>query len=243
MIFFVPLWAHVPIREQPWANYAIIFLTIAVSWWCVAWEQDALTLAGFEEDVASPWTPGGMEGLPRLRRILPAPVSALTSTLVHAGSLHLLGNMLFLWVFGNAVNSRLGHGKYVALYLVSGLMAGTLHAVMDASPVVGASGAINGVVAAFLVCFPRKNITMFVWVFGLIRPQVAPVPGIWIIPFWLIWDMLMLLIGSGGVAHWAHVGGFVTGFLLAMLLLAAGWVRPRTGEQTLLQLVGLGRAR
>ena len=251
MFIFMPLWAHVPIRQQPWANYALIAVTILVSWWCVAFEEDALALAGFEEAPVPGLTlyetrrAVELGWRPNFRRTLPAPVSALTSTFVHGGVIHLLGNMMFLWIFGNAVNQRLGHGRFLGLYALSALMAGTLHAVMRGDPVIGASGAINGVVAAFLVLFPRKKISVFMWIFlpGLWRsPRTVPVTGIVMIPFWLFWDLLMLLAGQEtGVAHWAHLGGFVTGFVLTLFVLATGWVKAREGEETLLEVFGVGR--
>jgi len=245
MFVIVPLWAHVPIRQQPWVNFALMGLTILVSWWCIAWPEDALYLAGFEERRVPGMTWREMDemramGYPvGVQRVLPAPVSALTSTLVHGGSMHLIGNMLFLWVFGNAVNLKLGHARFGVLYFLSALLSGSLHAAMEWAPVIGASGAIYGIVGAFLVCFPLERITMFVWIPLIYRPKMTAVAGVWIIPFWVMWDLLMVMLGDVGVAHWSHLGGFVTGFLVAFLFLVTGWVQPKPGDRTLLHVLGI----
>lgn len=153
-------------------------------------------------------------------------LTPVLSMFLHGGWLHLLGNALFLWVFGNNVEDVQGRGRFLAFYLICGLAAAAAHvAVSPASPVptVGASGAISGVMGAYLVLFPRVRVRMlFIFVFIF---KVIPLPAWVVLAYWFI---LQLLVGlpeltrsgpdlMGGVAVWAHVGGFVAGVVLAKL--------------------------
>lgn len=148
--------------------------------------------------------------------------TVLTSMFMHGGWLHLIMNMWFLWVFGNNIEDFLGHGFFVAFYLVAGVLASAAHVFSaPASPVptVGASGAISGVMGAYVVLYPRVRVDVLFFFFIFIR--VIPLPA------WLMlgyWFLLQLLQGAaaggmtGGVAVWAHVGGFVAGVLLLLML-------------------------
>jgi len=161
---------------------------------------------------------------------------------VHAGLIHLVGNVLFLCVFGKAANARLGSGMYLVLYTVAAIMAGLVHEAGSGEPVVGASGAINGVVAACLVFYPRDDIRFTVagaWMAGTFSQRATH-----LILWWLAWDMIALFRESAdGVAHWSHLGGFVGGFLFAMLLAAAGWMSTEDDSPTLLELLTGGGER
>ncbi len=224
----IPLKANVPADRPPWANAAIIAATVVISIWAFTDDGVLWSLAGFHGD---------------FRQTQPLLLSALTSTLVHGGIFHLLGNMVFLWVFGGAINYKLGHLGYLGLYVFSALVAGMAHYSLSGGPAVGASGAINGVMAAFLVFFPTNEVTVL-WIPNILLlrfSRTARIAGIWLILFWLAWDVLMLLMGPGRVAYWAHVGGFVAGFAVALLLAATGWVKPTEDDETLLQVFGVGR--
>lgn len=151
-------------------------------------------------------------------------VPVIVSMFLHGGWLHLLGNMLFLFVFGRSVEDRYGHFKFLSLYFLSGFAGASLHILLNAGsrlPSIGASGAIAGVLGAYFVSFPRARITtlffliFFFWTFEL--------PAIVVLGYWFLIQFVtgfqMLAIQSatgGGVAWWAHVGGFVTGLVLAM---------------------------
>ena len=147
-----------------------------------------------------------------------------TSMFLHGGWLHLAGNMLYLWIFGDNIEDRLGHGRYFAFYVLCGLAAGALHVIMDplsGIPTVGASGAISGVLGAYLVLFPRARVLTVIPVFVFI--QLAELPAIIVLAFWFIIQFFNGLVsfgvetgGSGGVAWWAHIGGFLAGFLLIL---------------------------
>ncbi|MDY7107775.1 MAG: rhomboid family intramembrane serine protease, partial [Planctomycetota bacterium] len=136
--------------------------------------------------------------------------------------LHLAFNMLFLWVFGGAVEDRLGRANYLAFYLIGGAVAGVAHMMISPAPVIGASGSIAGVTGAFLALFPRSRIQvlLFFFIIGLYS-----IPSLWFIGFYFFIDLLRqttsLLGGGGGnVAYMAHIAGYLYGFILAFLLLA-----------------------
>lgn len=227
----IPLRVDVPTDCRPWVNYALMACITLIS------------IVGFySPDLFAAWS-GIRYSLFGTRAALstddlPLPVLAVTSTFLHVGYLHLLGNMLFLWIFGNAMNYKFRHAGYLGLYLAAALFGGMAHYGMADTPVVGASGAVNGVMGAFLVFFPRNDITVFyiIW----IRPGIGRLSSVWIILLWIVWDVFLLTAGFGGaVALWAHVGGFAAGFGIAMLCAVMGWVRPMPGEQTLLNVLGV----
>jgi len=150
----------------------------------------------------------------------------LTSMFLHGGWAHLLGNMVYLWIFGDNVEDRLGHLRYLAFYLVAGMSAGLAHAYLfpdSVVPTVGASGAISGVLGAYLVLFPRARVlTLIPLVF--IFFHIVELPAVLYLGFWFLMQLLSgtlafgLAEDGGGVAWWAHVGGFVVGMALVPLL-------------------------
>ena len=154
----------------------------------------------------------------------PVPLTLLTSMFLHAGWAHILGNMLYLWIFGDNVESAFGHVKFLAFYLVAGVLASLAHVYTSPGstvPSLGASGAIAGVLGAYLVMFPRKSVHV------LIGFRRAEVPALIVIGMWAAFQFL---IGAGsllspreggGVAYLAHVGGFVAGLVLTPLLRGA----------------------
>jgi membrane associated rhomboid family serine protease len=147
-------------------------------------------------------------------------VPLLTSMFLHSGFLHLAGNMLFLWIFGDNVEDFFGHVGYFFFYLVCGIGAGLLHVVFNFHsniPAVGASGAISGVMGAYMLLYPRARILTLVFIFPL------PVPAVVFLGLWYVMQFLAGLstIGvkvTGGVAVWAHVGGFLLGMLLTTMV-------------------------
>ena len=157
----------------------------------------------------------------------PRPIwlTLLTSMFMHGGWLHILGNMLFLFIFGDNVERAFGHVKYLAFYLVCGLVAGLAQVYSDTTSVVpslGASGAISGVLAAYLVMFPNNPVRVLV----LLRfiPWIFSVPALVMIGLWAVLQFINAFSGqTDGVAYVAHIGGFVAGFLLAFVL------RPLSG--------------
>lgn len=160
-------------------------------------------------------------------RLLSAPglsqlLTILTSMFLHGGWLHLISNMLALYIFGDNVEDRVGHGRYVVFYLVCGLIAALTHIAFSstsAAPTIGASGAISGVLGAYFVLYPSARVTTLIPIF--ILPWFVEIPAIVYLGFWFLSQLLngtlAIVAGAqafGGVAFWAHVGGFVAGLLL-----------------------------
>jgi membrane associated rhomboid family serine protease len=158
------------------------------------------------------------------------PSTVVSSMFIHGGWLHLIGNMLFLWVFGDNVEDAMGHARYLLFYLLAGAGAVALQVYVDPGssiPMVGASGAIAGVLGAYLVLYPRATVAVLIpwlWFFG-----AFPVPAAFLIVFWFLLQLFSGVAALGtatgvteGIAFWAHVGGFATGLALV-------WVfrRPR----------------
>ena len=152
-------------------------------------------------------------------------LTVLTSMFLHGGWLHIIGNMWFLWIFGDNVEDYLGHIKYLLFYLLSGCAAGVAYILLDASsnqPTIGASGAIAGVMGAYFLLYPKARVLTLVFLIVFVT--------FWWLPAWVFlgyWFVLQFLSGTatslgaqnaGGVAFWAHVGGFVAGILLIKLL-------------------------
>ncbi len=154
---------------------------------------------------------------------------------LHGGILHLLGNMLFLWVFGNAVCAKIGNLRYLPIYLGLGLISGITHLVFTGGNALGASGAINGVVGMYLVFFPMNDITCYFVLF--LRPREFTLSSIWMILFWLVFDVWGAMKGGGQVAYFAHLGGFAGGFVLAILMLKLKIVTMERYEKSLLQVL------
>jgi membrane associated rhomboid family serine protease len=145
-----------------------------------------------------------------------------TYQFLHADVMHLFGNMLFLWVFGNSVNAKMGDGPYLLFYLAGGVFAGWGHAVLHDNPLTGASGAVAAVTTAYLALFPRSHVTVLLWFFLFIH--FFEVPAMIVIGLKIIvWDNIIApsLGGSQRVAHHAHLAGYLFGFAGAMVMLLA----------------------
>lgn len=139
---------------------------------------------------------------------------------IHSGFLHLLGNMWFLWIFGDNVERRLGSFRFLAFYLICGLGAALLYslaAVNKEIPVIGASGAVGGILGAYLVFFPHNKIKTLVPL--LIVWTIMSVPAAFFIIAWFVLQFVSLVFGANDmVAYWGHIGGFAAGFFLAKLI-------------------------
>ena len=145
-----------------------------------------------------------------------------TSMFMHGGIPHLLGNMLYLYIFGDNIEDAFGHGRYFAFYFICGIAASAMHIMSITTakamrlPAVGASGAISGVLGAYLLLYPRARIltlVLYVWAY------VARIPSIFFLGFWFAYQLLLgFLPQPGGVAYWAHIGGFIAGMALALIL-------------------------
>lgn len=149
------------------------------------------------------------------------PWTLITSMFLHGGFFHILGNMLYLWIFGDNVEDALGRLPYVLVYLLSGLFGSVLHIVVDptsAIPTIGASGAISGVMGAYFILYPRARVLTLVPIFYFIR--IIYLPASVLLGFWILLQLLYgcaAPAGMGGVAYFAHIGGFVVGVAAGLL--------------------------
>jgi len=159
---------------------------------------------------------------------------------LHGGLMHLIGNMLFLWVFGNAVCSKIGNVLYLPVYIMLGLAAAFTYIMFSDYPMIGASGAVNGIVGMYLIFFPLNDITCF-WMFYF-RGGTFSLSSFWMILFWLAFDILGVVGGGGAVAYTAHLGGFAAGIVIAVVLLKLQIVQMEDDERSLLQVFGINLA-
>lgn len=146
--------------------------------------------------------------------------TVLSSLFLHADFFHLLGNMWFLWIFGNSVERKIGSVKFLAFYLICGLGAAFMYsfaAINKEIPVIGASGAVGGILGAYLIFFPRNKIKSIVPLF--IIWTIISIPSSFFILAWFVLQFASLIFSSNNmVAYWGHIGGFITGFLMAKIL-------------------------
>ncbi|MCE9592380.1 MAG: rhomboid family intramembrane serine protease [Planctomycetes bacterium] len=198
---FFPIRSDRRLHSTPWVNVTLIVINVVV----FAFTHNRLQEQGVAAYFLDP-------GLPRL-------FPFITYQFMHANLLHLAGNMVFLYVFGNSVEDRLGKAGYLAFYLAGGILAGLGHALVETVPVLGASGAVAAVTGAYLALFPLSNVTMLYWFF---IPGTFEVSGVVLILFQIATNFVLWGAGEGSVAYAAHLAGYIFGFFVGMTLL---WVR------------------
>lgn len=171
-------------------------------------------------------------GAIRIQSAIPVAATVFSAMFIHGGWLHLLGNMLYLYVFGDNVEDRLGHSRYLIFYLLCGISAALVHAAIfpqSRVPSVGASGAIAGVLAAYMLCYPRARVTTLIFIFFFIR--IVRIPAIILLGLWIVLQIISgmteLSARAGGIAWFAHIGGFASGLVLLLAM------RPRAGSRKL----------
>ncbi|MEW6028161.1 MAG: rhomboid family intramembrane serine protease [Chloroflexota bacterium] len=212
----IPLRDEIPTRQVPIINYLLIAANIGVFllMWLAGPYQDALVyqFAMIPANFANGVDIGDV-------------MDIFTSMFMHAGLAHIGGNMLYLWIFGDNVEDRMGHFRYLLFYLAGGMVASLTHLLTNPNspiPTVGASGAIAAVLGAYLVCFPGSRIATFIPLPLGIFYKLTMLPSAVVLGFWFIFQLFdgVATLGGpdvGGVAVWAHIGGFVAGMLMAML--------------------------
>lgn len=211
----IPLRDNVPSRTLSLVVYAVIVVCVLVFVHTLS-----LSLPASERLVASYGViPAQFTGHAVIRG--PSSLTRLeTSLFLHGGWLHLLGNMLFLWIFGDNVEDAMGHGPFLLFYLVCGVVANLTHIVanpLSREPTIGASGAIAGVLGAYLVLYPRARVLCLIPL-GIFL-QFVWVPAVLFLPAWIGLQLISGLASlgadqAGGVAWWAHIGGFFSGVIL-----------------------------
>lgn len=215
----IPYQVDVPMSRRPIANYVIIGVTVVFFFLC---SRGVVSKETADSMVLGASTRGWLGHL-----------------LLHGGLWHLFGNMVFLWVFGNAICARIGNLCYLPLYLALGLAAAATHMHFDGALAVGASGAINGIVGVFLVWYPLNSVSCFYWIF--FRPGTFSISSIWVILLWLGFDVLGAMLTPGRIAYHAHLGGFLAGAVVGVVLLLTRWIETDHGEKSLLVLLHLAK--
>jgi membrane associated rhomboid family serine protease len=222
----IPIRDAIRSRTFPIVNVVIIILNIIVFIWQLSQGpqlKEALFLYGIvplrysDPEISANFT--------TFQQYLPF----LTSMFLHGGFLHILGNMWFLYIFGDNIEDRLGHIRYLIFYFLCGVTAGLVHLYTNWDsqiPTIGASGAISGVMGAYLLLYPRSRILTLIPIFFFL--QFFEIPAFIFLGYWLLIQLFSASLtprNVGGVAFWAHIGGFIAGLLFVKLF---DWI-PRTG--------------
>ena len=225
----IPYQVDVPMYRWPYANVAVIALTVI---YYAALQSDALVPTNALEVMVSDAEPEFETSLILTGWHFAGMVG---HALLHADVLHLLGNMLFLWVFGNAICAKIGKVAYLFIYAALAWFAAAIHLTIVGGPMIGASGAINGIVGVFLMWYPLNSISCFYWFY--IRGGTFRVSSYWMILLWLVFDIWGVATGGGSVAYWAHIGGFIAGLALGALLLLTHAVKMVETERSLIDAI------
>lgn len=212
----LPIRDHNPSGRVPYVTYMLMAANIGIFLSYVTLFNDARALnAFFDAYAAKPIYITGGDKLGTL----------ISSMFLHGGWMHLAGNMLFLWIFGDNVEDEMGHGPFLVFYLVAGIAAGLLQvlsAPFSDIPTVGASGAIAGVMGSYLLLFPKARVDILLILIVFFR--IFPIPAWIMLAVWFAMQFVGGIgadLSAGGVAYWAHAGGFVAGMVLTLPL----WLR------------------
>ena len=213
----LPLKDNNPTHITPYVTYALIAANVLVFLIMLMLPDDLEGRTKFSLG-AIPAVIFQIKAIAAQDAILPSSVdflSILSSQFLHAGWWHLIGNMLYLWVFGNNIEDAMGHVRFLIFYLLCGTGAALINAGMDPNsviPTIGASGAISGVLGAYLLLYPRARVMVFAFY------MLLPLPAFLVLGMWIF--MQVANLGGGGasnIAWWAHIGGFAVGMVLVML--------------------------
>lgn len=208
----IPLYDDIRSSRRPWVNYLLISACSAV--WIIQFTRP----------------PEGFDALIRQYGMVPIRIiqgealyTLISSMFMHGGWFHFLGNMLYLWIFGDNVEDAFGHFFYLVVYLVSGVAGSLLQILVSPYsriPTIGASGAISGVMGAYFVLFPRARILTLVPFFMFMR--LIYIPASILLGFWILFQMLYGCSSApgtgGGIAYFAHIGGFIAGVLFGLII-------------------------
>ncbi len=213
-----PIRDHNPSSRTPYVTYGLIILNVAVFLINYPIMNNAAAMSAFYYD----WST-----VPALVMQGEQTHTILTSMFLHAGVLHIAGNMLFLWIFGDNLEDSFGHIGFLLFYLACGVAADIAHIVANPAsniPTVGASGAIAGVMGGYLLLFPKARVDVIFFIFVFFKRFTLPAWAMLV--FWFgmqIFGGVGADISAGGIAYWAHIGGFIAGLVLTMPY----WLRHR----------------
>jgi membrane associated rhomboid family serine protease len=213
----IPLKDDNPTRTFAFVNIALIVINVLVFFYESSLRghaQQAFILLNATIPARSPAYLAGHTGFQL------AFYPLFTSMFLHGGLMHLLGNMLFLYIFGDNVEDAFGHVGYLLFYIVCGIGSGLVHVLFNLHstlPAIGASGAISGVMGAYALFFPRAKVLMLFFIF------LIPIPAVLVLGYWFVLQFLAGIgqlgaSNAGGVAFWAHIGGFLIGLVVALMV-------------------------
>lgn len=205
MLLLVPYEIETLHQERPWANWMIVAACSLVS--LIALFGGGLESGAFDLLILDGFSLPGLLG----------------HVLLHADLIHLAGNMMFLWVFGNAICTNTNNWIYLVTFLVCTLLSATTHNLIDGSLAIGASGAINGIVGVTLAMYPLNRVYLF-WLF-LVRGGTTSCKAWHIIVAWFCFDIWGAVSGGGMIAYWAHIGGFLGGLGFGLVALHFRWLQ------------------
>lgn len=226
----IPLRDQNPTQTWPFITVGLIVVNTAVFWWQASLAPDASQAAIYGLGFI-PATLFSDAALPADLAVVPSFLTLFTSMFMHGSWWHLLGNMLFLWIFGNNVEDAFGHLRFLAFYLMCGLAAAFAQGYMNPIsevPMVGASGAVSGALGAYLLLYPRARIFVLIplgpFLYG------THLRAVWVLSFYIALQLVYGFItmadqqagAAGGVAWWAHIGGFAAGMALVMVMRKPG---------------------
>lgn len=216
----LPIRDHNPSETTPYVTYTLLVLNIAIYLFGLVAVTTDQALSQLYYDYA----------------MIPARITAgenyvsfVSSIFLHAGLMHLAGNMLFLWIFGDNLEDKMGHATFLGFYLLGGIGAGLAQFIVgiySPVPVIGASGAIAAVMGGYLLLFPKAKVDIFIFLIVFIR--ILPIPAWMMLGAWFglqLFNGISSDAAGGGVAYWAHAGGFIVGFILTIPL----WLRLGAG--------------
>ncbi|MFN4087560.1 MAG: rhomboid family intramembrane serine protease [Alphaproteobacteria bacterium] len=222
----IPIHDDNPTSITPVVTIALIAANVLVFLWELTLPPAGLQAAFYAFGLV-PSVLTGESRLPADLAAIPPAASIFTSMFLHGGWMHLIGNMLYLWIFGNNIEDACGHLRFVLFYLACGVAAAAAQIASDPGstiPMVGASGAIGGVLGAYLLLHPRARVLVLIPIFFYMH--VARIPALFVLGIWFVLQFVQSAgvpeDATGGVAYWAHIGGFVAGALLILVMRRRG---------------------
>ena len=226
-MFFFPLSDINPTKKMPLISWLILIICISIFLYQynLDFHSEQKTILSFG------MIPSVLFKIKQLSNdlvIIPAYMTLITSMFLHGGWMHLIGNMAYLYIFGDNIEDELGKIKFIIFYIICGMFAGLSQALIDINseiPMIGASGAISGILGAYLILFPKKEIKVFFWFFIFIK--IFRIPAMYVIGCWIFIQFFSLNNGEeSNVAYAAHIGGFIAGIIFIIIL------RKKISKQT-----------
>ena len=215
-----PIHDENPVRIVPYVTYLFMVCCILAFVWQITQTPQLQNAIVYALGVIPAVLFGGFELEPNLEWVPPT-ITVFTSMFLHGGWMHLIGNMLYLWVFGNNVEAAMGHVKYFLFYMLCGIAAVLAQALPDTGsqiPMIGASGAISGVLGAYMLLYPMARVTVFIPI--VIMLYRMKIPALFVLGIWFLMQLFSSFTSGsegGGVAFGAHIGGFIAGMVFIPL--------------------------